>query len=292
MTRSTSVVVHYGDPRPTVRLANVLIGFGTAVVVVANDLSARPLSLHDSVEWIVPERNLGYGTAFVTATNGRASEAFVLLNTDIVLSKDTFDRCLETLLGQDDIGIVGPVLRYQDGTLQSGAARLSRWRRAPQVLVDPGTATIECAWVTGAVMFVRRAVAERVGMDGSFFLGGEDADLCVRARRQGWRVLCCGVAPATHHRSQVIAGPRWSYYATRNRVWFARANFGVGAALLNWICQALLVPRVAMADVVKRRELTSLRLHLMALAHAWRRKPTAHEGPLPGEPFPSRIMNW
>ena len=75
------------------------------------------------------------------------------------------------------------------------------------MLVDPGAATVDCAWVTGAVMFVRREVAETVGMDGSFFLGGEDADFCVRARRQGWRVQCCGVAPAIHHRSRVIVGP-------------------------------------------------------------------------------------
>ena len=128
--RSTSVVVHFGDPEPTVRLANVLLGFATAVVVVANDLSARPPGLHDSVEWFVPDRNLGYGTAFGAAIHGRTSDAFVLLNTDIVLSRATFDRCLDTLLGQDDVGIVGPVLRYSDGSLQSGAARLSRWRRA------------------------------------------------------------------------------------------------------------------------------------------------------------------
>lgn len=292
MTRSTSVVVHFGDPEPTVRLANLLVEFRTAVVVVANDRSARPRNLAEDVEWLVPHRNLGYGTAFALGIRGRTSDAFVLLNTDIVLSRSTFEHCLDVLLSHDDVGIVGPVLRYQDGSLQSGAARLSRWRRAPRVLVDPGAATVDCVWVTGAVMFVRREVAETVGMDGSFFLGGEDADFCVRARRQGWRVQCSGVAAAIHHRSRVIVGPRWTYYSTRNRVWFARANFGLWAAVLNWIYQAALLPRVALADLVKRRELTSLRLNLMALGHAWWRKPTAEQGPLTDEPIPARIMNW
>jgi GT2 family glycosyltransferase len=229
LSRATVVVVHFGDPEPTVRLANELVGFETGgVVVVANDRSGRPPALDEGAEWIVPDRNLGYGAAFAAAVRDRSTEAFVVLNTDIVLPRATFERCLDALLRDESVGIVGPLLRHADGALQSGAADFSRWRRAPRVLFDPGPATVECAWVTGAVMFVRRAVVERVGVDGSFFLGAEDADLCVRARRAGWRVLCCGDAPAVHHGSRVISGPRWTYYAARNRVWFARAHFGLG----------------------------------------------------------------
>jgi hypothetical protein len=290
--RSTSVVVHYGDPAPTVRLVNAVAAFDTDVVVVANDCSPRPPAITSAAEWIIPERNLGYGAAFSEAIRDRTSEAFVVLNTDIVLTKKTFDHCLDTLLKRWDAGIVAPVLRHEDGTLQSGAARLSRWRRAPKVLVDPGQATVECLWVTGAVMFIRREVAHGIGMDGSFFLGGEDADLCLRARGAGWRILCCGDSAATHHGGRVISGPRWSYYSTRNRVWFVRANFGHAPALLNWIHSIALLPRVAVADMVKRRGLMSSRLTLMGIAHALWRKPRAEDGPLPGEPFPARIMKW
>ncbi|HEY2675036.1 MAG TPA: glycosyltransferase family 2 protein [Rugosimonospora sp.] len=287
--RSTSVVVHYGDLEPTVRLANHLADFDTDVVVVANDRSPRPESLPERVEWIVPGRNLGYGEAFMTAVRGRSTEALVLLNNDIALPRETFERCLDTLLAAGDIGVVGPVLRHDDDSLQSGAARLTRWRRVPRVLVDPGPVTVECTWVTGAVMFIRREVAQQVGMDGSFFLGAEDADLCIRARRAGWRILCCGDAVATHHGSRVI-GARWNYYSTRNRVWYTRACFGLGPALLNWVCAAATLPRVALADLVKRGDMTASRLSLLALAHAWRRKPAADEGPLAGEPFPDRLI--
>jgi GT2 family glycosyltransferase len=290
--RSTTVIVHYGDPEPMIRVANEVVDFDTDVVVVANDCSSRPSSLDPRAEWMIPDRNLGYGEAFNAAIRGRTTDAFVVLNTDIVLSREAFERCLEALLGADDVGIVGPVLRHEDGSLQSGAARFSRWRRAPRVLVDPGPTTVDCEWVTGAVMFVRREVAEQVGMDGSYFLGAEDADLCVRARRAGWRVLCCGDAPATHQGSRVIAGPRWSYYAARNRIWFVRADFGVLPAVLSWLGWAAVLPRIALADIVKRHQMTSSRLTLLALAHALRRKPTAEEGPLPGEPLPARVMEW
>lgn len=290
--RSTAVVVHYGDLVPTVRLANEVVRFGGDVVVVANDGSARPEDLDARVEWSVPERNLGYAEAFTHAVRGRSTDAFVVLNTDVVIPRETFDRCLSALLDSADVGIVGPVLRHEDGSLQSGAARLSRWRRAPRVLFDPGPTTVDCSWVTGAVMFIRRDVVERIGMDGSFFLGAEDVDLCVRARRAGWRVLCCGDAPATHHGSRVISGSRWSYYAGRNLVWLARANFGLIPAVLNWLYILATLPRVAVADAVKRRRMTSSRLTLMALSHAWWPKPPMQDGPLPGEPFPARVMDW
>jgi N-acetylglucosaminyl-diphospho-decaprenol L-rhamnosyltransferase len=292
MNRPTGVVIHYGRLEPTLRLLAALRSFDVRLVVVANDLRPRPDSLPDGVDWLVPVRNLGYGEAFMLAARDLTAPAYVALNTDIELSRETFDRCLEALFSSPRVGIVGPVLRHEDGNLQSGAARLSRWRRAPRVRVDPGPRTVECDWVTGAIMFVRREVISAIGMDGSFFLGAEDADLCVRARRAGWRVVCCGDAPAIHHGSKVITGPRWSYYSVRNRVWFARANFGTLPAVLNWLAGAVLLPRVLAADVFKRRNLTSSRLGVMALAHSWWRKPTAAEGPLPDEPIPSRVMSW
>ncbi|MBY8874828.1 glycosyltransferase family 2 protein [Micromonospora sp. PLK6-60] len=292
MATSTSVIVHYGDLTPTIKLVNDIVEYGTEVVVVANDRAPRPAEVDDRVEWIVPDRNLGYGDAFMLAARGRSARALLLLNTDIVLPRDSFERCLDTLFSEPGVGIVGPILRHEDGSLQSGAARFSAWRRAPRVLIDPGPRTVDCDWVTGAVMFIRREVVEDVGLDGSFFIGAEDTDLCVRARRTGWRVLCCGDAPATHHGSRVMSGSRWTYYTIRNRVWFARTNFGVGAALLNWIWAVSLLPRMAVGDILKRRDTTRLRLGLMALRHAWWRKPSAAEGPLPDEPLPARIMSW
>ena len=67
----------------------------------------------------------------------------------------------------------------------------------------------------------------------------EDADLCIRAWRAGWRVICCGDAPVTHHRSQVITSATWQYYSTRNRVWFTRSTFGRAPATLNLLLRWL-----------------------------------------------------
>jgi GT2 family glycosyltransferase len=292
MTRVSAVVVHYGALAPTVALLRRIESFVDEIIVVANDGTTCPAGVPANVEWMVAERNLGYGQAFTFGVRGRTADVFVLLNTDIMLSRTSFDRCVEVLLSEPSIGIVAPLLRHEDGSLQSGAARLSRWRRAPLVLTDPGPVPVDCEWVTGAVMIMRREVVERVGMDGSYFLGAEDADLCVRASRAGWRVVCSGDAPAVHHRSQVITGPRWTYYSLRNRVWLARANFGYVAAALAWLNGLVLLPRVLVADAIKRRDFSSFRLGVLALIHAWWRKPSAAEGPLPDEPLAGRAIRW
>lgn len=288
----TAVIVHYGPTEPTVDLVRRIDGYPDEIVVIANDGAPRPPDLPTAVDWIVAERNLGYGAAFTAAVRGRSTDAYLLLNNDIVLSHAAYRRCLDVLVSAPDTGIVAPVLRYADGTLQSGAARLSRWRRAPLVLVEPGPAPVECEWVTGAVMFIRREVAETIGMDGSFFLGAEDVDLCVRARRNGWRVVCCGDAPAVHHRSQVITGPRWTYYSIRNRVWLARANFGPVSVVLSWLAGLLALPRLAVGDALLRKDFSVSRLGMLALAHAWMRKPARADGPRPDEPLAGRVIRW
>jgi len=107
------------------------------VVVVPNDRAPRPSHLDERAVWLMPERNLGYGDAFNLAIQARSSPAYVLLNTDVLLPRGTLEACLETL-GAEGVGVVGPVLRHADGSLQSGAARLTRFRRSPHVLVDPG----------------------------------------------------------------------------------------------------------------------------------------------------------
>jgi hypothetical protein len=57
-------------------------------------------------------------------------------------------------------------------------------------------------WVYGTFVAVRRSVFEQLGgFDGSYFLYGEDLDLCHRARSMGWRTLQVPEARARHERN-------------------------------------------------------------------------------------------
>ena len=117
------------------------------------------------------------------------------------------------------VGIVGPLVREPDASVQASARRfpnvttgfagrtswLSRvWptnrltRRnllTREVLRDP----VEVDWVSGACMMVRRTAFEAVGgMDEQFFLYWEDADLCFRLKREGWLTVYNPLVSVTH----------------------------------------------------------------------------------------------
>jgi N-acetylglucosaminyl-diphospho-decaprenol L-rhamnosyltransferase len=272
-------------------VANSALTYSTSVVVVANDLSPRPTGLDSRVAWLIPSRNLGFGDAFTWGSRHRPAEILLVLNNDVVVGEDSVRACVNAF-SDEGIGVVGPVLHYEDGSLQSGAGALSPVVCASLTKNDPGIGGSDCIWVTGAVMFVRAATLHRVGMDGSYFLGYEDADFCIRARSQGWRVRCVGSAPAIHLGSRVISGPRWSYYSTRNSVWFVRSRYGNTRAFATWIWHVALLPRVIVADLVKRHDMTSSQLMVLGLRHALRPKPSASEGPWEDEPMPAAVMKW
>jgi N-acetylglucosaminyl-diphospho-decaprenol L-rhamnosyltransferase len=286
----TSVVVHYGSVEPTLRVASSALKYSTSVVVVANDLSPRPSNLDSRVIWLIPTKNLGFGDGFTWGARHRPAKILLALNNDVIVGEDSVQACIKAF-SDELIGVAGPVLHYEDGSLQSGAG-ISPVICASRATTDPGIGVMDCVWVTGAVMFVRASTLNRVGIDGSYFLGYEDIDFCMRARSHGWRILCVGSAPATHFGSRVISGPRWSYYAPRNRVWFFRSQYGRNRARAAWIWQACLLPRVILADLLKRRDMTSSRLMLLGLRHALRPKPSAAEGPWKDEPMPAAVMNW
>ena len=58
----------------------------------------------------------------------------------------------------------------------------------------------EVDWVCGAAMILRDEVRQQLngGFDPRYFLYGEDEDLCIEARKHGWRVEQLAVQPVIH----------------------------------------------------------------------------------------------
>lgn len=81
----------------------------------------------------------------------------------------------------------------------------------------------EVDFATGACMFVRREVLEKVGyFDEKYFLYLEDADFSMRAKLAGWKIIFVPDAHVWHKVSQSssIGGELNDYFITRNRLLF------------------------------------------------------------------------
>jgi N-acetylglucosaminyl-diphospho-decaprenol L-rhamnosyltransferase len=134
----------------------------------------------------------------------------MLLNPDTVVPEGALAGMVGYADQHPDIGVLGPRLLLEDGTLDKACRRsfptpeVSFWRltglsklfpKSPRInrynmeYLDEHVQT-EVDSVVGACMLVRSQAIEQAGLlDEQFFMYGEDLDWCLRIKLAGWRVL-------------------------------------------------------------------------------------------------------
>ncbi|MGD1058501.1 MAG: glycosyltransferase [Solirubrobacteraceae bacterium] len=189
---------------------------GMARVIVADDCSGaeylaelRDLEGIDIV--VAGECNAGFAANVnrgLRATDGNRD--VVLLNSDVE-ALPSWLECLQYATDRHEYaGIVGAQLQYPDGRIQFGGTVRNRdqpewfdhrYRFKPSDWGPAGRASPALA-VTGACMYVRREVIDRVGLlDERYGMAYEDVDWCLRAWQAGFGVLYFPAARLVHHES-------------------------------------------------------------------------------------------
>jgi N-acetylglucosaminyl-diphospho-decaprenol L-rhamnosyltransferase len=151
-----------------------------------------------------------------------SGEILLLLNSDTEVEAGGLARLVAVFAREPELGIAGALLHYPDGSpqwsggreptlawflaLTSGIpallAKLPLYRRARPLAVDRALAV---DWVTGAALAIRRPVWEAAGpLDEGFRFYAQDLDLCLRARRAGWRIEVRPELPVLHHHGATI----------------------------------------------------------------------------------------
>ena len=214
------VVVHYGDPVPTAACLAALRADRSAcrrqVVVVDNagDLSD---GVADDATVVRPGRNLGFGagaSAGVEALGPEPPAAIVVLNNDVEVGDGYLDAAVASV-GVPGVALAGGPL-YLDrvgGTLWYAGGRVAwltgtvRQSRSPAAARRPR----DVSFIPGAAIAICSEAWQAVGgFDPSFFLFHEDLDLCLRLRRQGWRLRFEPAMAAVHRLGGVTGSARRS----------------------------------------------------------------------------------
>lgn len=190
---------------------------GTAEVVVVDNGSAdgsldAVRRAFPSVRVVEPAANLGYAAAANVGIAATTAPVVAVGNPDLELQPGTAAAMLARLDAEPDLAAVGPALRNPDGT-QYPSARAqvgtldavghavlgrarprNRFTRRYRELDADWAQPRDVDWVSGALMFLRRAAVDSVGgWDERYFMYMEDVDLCWRASQRGWMV---GFEPA------------------------------------------------------------------------------------------------
>ena len=184
---------------------------------------------HDgTAAWLAAERpdvklvalaqNVGFGPGNNRGAAVARGDWLVLLNSDCFVDPGAIDELVRFAGQLPEPGIVGPRLRWPDGSLQRSCRRFPTPARiATEYLflrkLAPGSRLLNgfyCGefahdeprrvdWLTGACLLLRRDLYERLGgFDESFFLYSEEVDLCRRALDLGRETWFDPAAGATH----------------------------------------------------------------------------------------------
>jgi len=238
------VVLNYNGPQMTIGCLDSLLKIGYPnfrVIVVDNgsddDSVARlkAATTDPRVELLTNRVNEGYAggnnRGIEKALAERTKYVFVLNNDTIVdpgclvplVAAFEVDRRMAVAgCAIEDVGYEFSPNRGQGISLFSGET--SHWRHHGSV-----TSAADVDFVCGAAIMFRASALREIGsFDSSFFSYYEDADICFRARRAGYRVcfvpgpgvrhLMGATAKAARNRSLV------NFCLNRNRVWFVRRH--------------------------------------------------------------------
>lgn len=164
----------------------------------------------------------------------------LLLNNDTVVEKDFLKELVKVAESDEKIGIVGPKIYYYDyngksNVIDFAGAYLILWRCGEKRhcfrKVDKGQCDkiLEVDKVEGSCMLIKSEITTNVGLfDEKFFAYWEEVDLCVRAKKEGYKLVYVPKAKIWHKIASSSGGVLsvfYVYHMTRNRFWFLIKNF-------------------------------------------------------------------
>ena len=213
------VIPSYRDAehvRTLVRSIQKTVRRGMARVIVADDHSGpehlAALGRIKGIDLLVAGEENG-GFAANVNRGLRASEGdrdVVVLNSDTEALPGWLECLQYAAHRREDVGIVGAQLQYPDGRIQFGGTVRNRdqpqWfdhrYRFKPAGWGPAEQGSPALAVTGACMYVRRQVIERVGLlDERYGMAYEDVDWCLRTWLAGLTVDYFPAAQLVHHES-------------------------------------------------------------------------------------------
>ncbi|MBE6499271.1 MAG: glycosyltransferase family 2 protein [Methanobrevibacter thaueri] len=258
------VIVNYQTYELTKNTINSILEyeypFKIEVIVVDNASSDDSLVrlqeyFNDKVKFISSQENNGFAAGNNQALKIATGKYQLLLNSDTIVWENTLEDIYNYMENNEDVGACGCQVLLENGELDMACKRsfpnvknsFIRLFHIPVNSKDddynltslPDDEVYEIDCLTGAFMFMRKSALDDAGfLDETFFMYGEDIDLCYRIKKAGWKIIYYGESKITHlkgasskkQKSKLI----YEFYRAMY-IYYKKHNASDSIFLVNWI---------------------------------------------------------
>ncbi|SKB61731.1 hypothetical protein SAMN05660776_2132 [Salegentibacter holothuriorum] len=217
----------------------------------ANIYVADNASTDDSVEFVQEnfpqvkiiqnKENGGFAKGYNDALSGLTEEIFVLLNSDVEVTRDWLKPIIEIFKNQPETAAVQPkILDFKrrnyfeyagaaGGYMDKYGYPFCRGRIFETLEEDHGQYNddVPIFWASGACLIIRKNVYWEAGaLDEDFFAHQEEIDLCWRIHNLGYQIKFCGNSSVYHVGGATLdsMNPRKTFFNFRNSLYMLLKN--------------------------------------------------------------------
>ena len=199
-------------------LVKELKNTNSEIIIVDNNSQDATTTIiekeHPEITLIKNKENRGFGTANNQGIQVATGKFILLLNPDTVVHAGAIKKMLRFLEKEPDVGMVGPEQLGDNGkpsidlshATPRGIAECSIESLAPESdIATQLKAPYEVKYLNGGCWLAKKEVFEQAGLfDEKLFLYKEEADMCQRIRKAGWKIFFLRDATITHFRERSI----------------------------------------------------------------------------------------
>lgn len=185
-------------------------------------------------------KNVGFAGGCNAGVKKTQGEILCFLNPDTEIVSENISEIVSEFKKNDKVGIIGPKIIEKSGKIQKWIAgkelNLKKILKNNLGIIEDKKIWLsekkqKVAWVTGAVLFARRNLFEKInGFDEKFFMYFEDIDLCKRIGESGFEILFFPTFTVQHLGGGSVKNrlvQKKAYYKSQDyyfQKWFGKRN--------------------------------------------------------------------
>lgn len=248
MKKTAVVILNYNGKAYLEKFLPIVIEHSKeAEIIIADNCStddsvAFLKASFPDISLIINTENGGFAKGYNDALKKVDAQYYVLLNSDIEVTENWINPCIEILDTNQEIAAVQPkILAYNNkgkfehagaagGFLDKDFYPFCQGRIFENTEEDKNqyNENKEVFWATGACLFIRaEKYHELGGLDEDFFAHMEEIDLCWRLKRRGNKIFYCANAFIYHVGGGTLSyqNPKKTYLNFRNSLFMLTKNY-------------------------------------------------------------------